>query len=71
MDGISTIAEMKKAVADYINNGVAYKRSEDEIARFFAEVSVAIAAERQAAALERIASVLERADNLSKMFGGE
>lgn len=55
----STITEMKKAAADYANF-CANDYSIPERALFWAQVSQALAAERQAAALERIATVLER-----------
>ena len=55
----STITEMKKAAADYANF-CANDYSIPERALFWAQVSQALAAERQAAALERIAAVLEK-----------
>lgn len=58
MNDFSTIAEMKKAAADYANI-CANDYSIPERALFWAQVSQALAAERQAAALERIAAVLE------------
>lgn len=54
----STIAQMKKAAADY-ENFCADDYSIPERALFWAQISQALAAERQAAALERIAAVLE------------
>lgn len=55
---LSTIDQMKKAAADY-ENFYAEDYSVPERALFWAQISQALAAERQAAALERIAAVLE------------
>ena len=60
-DKFSTIAEMKKAAADYANHCTAENYSAIERAIFWAHISQALAAERQAAAMERIAAVLEAA----------
>ena len=66
-DKFSTIAEMKKAAADYANHCTAENYSAIERALFWAHISQALAAERQAAALERIAAVLE---STRGMYGG-